>query len=67
MICLVAEYSRKTKDIDFGIAMKLDSLLKDAGAINISTHKVFLPFNHSGEAGRLAWYTFKVHERSIRC
>ncbi|CDS06910.1 hypothetical protein LRAMOSA09433 [Lichtheimia ramosa] len=52
----VSVFAQETKGLDLAVAMKLDLLLQDAGAINISSRKVLYPLNHSGEVGRLAWY-----------
>ncbi|CDS09979.1 hypothetical protein LRAMOSA02656 [Lichtheimia ramosa] len=56
----ISEYGGKMKGLDPDVALRLDSLLKDAGAVNIVTRKVFAPLNHGGQIGTLFWDDFKV-------
>lgn len=53
---LVSEYGGKRKGLDPDVAMRLDSLLKDAGAVNIATRRILAPLNHGGQLGSLFWY-----------
>ncbi|KAI7873414.1 hypothetical protein K492DRAFT_111765, partial [Lichtheimia hyalospora FSU 10163] len=45
---------RTERGLDLGVGMRLDSLLKDAGAVNITKRKFSIPLNH-GKAGKFFW------------
>ncbi|KAI7873379.1 S-adenosyl-L-methionine-dependent methyltransferase [Lichtheimia hyalospora FSU 10163] len=54
----LTEYGRTEKGLDFSVDMRLDSLLKGAGAVNITKRKFFMTLNH-GEYGKFFWRNFQ--------